>query len=62
MPIPVFLLEFLTTHGRDPRPSELTLDQRRQLRRCATLSRENGANSVQHVEWLQALAGLAITR
>jgi len=39
MPLPIFYLEFQKHHGREPKPSEMTLQQRRALRECLIQNR-----------------------
>lgn len=34
MPKPIFLVHFRAKHGRNPRPDELTMKQRRSILRC----------------------------
>lgn len=38
MPIPRFLIEFHSRHGRDPRPDELTPEQKRLCLKCSEQS------------------------
>lgn len=59
MPVPIFLILFNEAHGRDPRPDELTLDERRLLLESATESKRLG-RSAQDVEHLRSVAGLQI--
>ena len=40
MPIPIFFIRFRKKHGRNPRPDELTLGQRRSLRNCCIQNRD----------------------
>lgn len=44
MPLPIFLLEFLDKHGRNPRPDELTRNERRILLRCCVENIERDAS------------------
>ncbi len=55
MPIPIFYLEFRKEHGRNPRPQEMTVDQRRSLRRCCMENLERDMKVVEAREELNKL-------
>lgn len=57
MPLPIFYLEFLEEHGRDPCPDEIPLPERLVFRECAEENLRNGQHSAQEVEKLRSLAG-----
>lgn len=59
MPIPNWLLDFRQNHGRDPKPSELTETQRRDLNQCIKESREFYPPRV--IEAMEAVVGLRDT-
>ena len=56
MPIPIWLLEFREENGRDPKPSELSGNQRRRLNSCINESRGSYPPSV--IEAFEAIVGL----
>jgi hypothetical protein len=55
MPLPVFFLEFLDAHGRNPRPQEMTVHQRRAMRKCCQQNREAAKRVVGYRQALERI-------